>query len=151
MNIDFKMSIVDLYLVENKLVVYCTNTFCLGFHFLKWIICTFEHREGKSPSGGLLQRPLPSVSSRQPVMCGVTGWSCGRWFLMVRGHIGTGPIKTSSALWTVGTDYPHLWWEKEWHIHLYYEHYWNIKPMMNYISTCNAVWKKVKDFFKGFS
>lgn len=46
-------------------------------------------REGRFPSGGQHQRPLPSGNSPLPVMCGVTALSCGRWCPMERDRTGT--------------------------------------------------------------
>ena len=46
-------------------------------------------REGRFPSDGRRQRPLPSGSSPLPAMCGVTASSCGRWCPTERGRTGT--------------------------------------------------------------
>lgn len=49
-----------------------SNVFC-DYKF--WIIC----REARSQSDGRHRRPLLSGSSPQPVMCGATVLSCGKW------------------------------------------------------------------------
>lgn len=51
------------------------------------------HREEKSPFVGRLLRRLPTESSHQPVMCGATVLSCGKWCHMASGRTGTWATK----------------------------------------------------------
>lgn len=56
-------------------------------------------REGRFQYAGRPQKLLLMANSPQPVMCGATALSCGRWCHMARGHTGRCPIKMyASAL-----------------------------------------------------
>lgn len=70
------------------------------------ILTSFQpvSRVERSPSGGLLPKPLRTASSPQPATPGATELSCGRWCPMERGHTGRCPTR----MWVLPRIHLHL-------------------------------------------